>query len=106
MGRFKFTNYVPRNELEYYANHELARIAEQMPLYSAVKAESTRTKDGFYFSVRFHSLNTTFAATAAIKPDANSHHNRLWQKPAIDQIVRDLKKQIRDWHEKRRIDAA
>ncbi len=105
MARFKFTNYVPRNELEYYANHELARIAEHMPYHSSIKAESTQTDDGFIFSVQFTSLNESFAATATIKPAEKSRHNRMWQKPAIDKIILDLKKQIRTWHDKRRIEA-
>ena len=106
MGRFKFTNYVPRNELEYYANHELARIAEQMPYYSSIRAESMQTEDKFLFSVRVASQNQTFAASATVKPTENSHHNRIWQKSAVDKIVQDLKKQIRSWHAKRKIVAA
>ena len=105
MARFTFTNYIPRNEFEHYANHRLARIAESMPYCASVEAEATRIEDEFHFLVCFNSMQGTFTSTATIKPDSRSRHNRMWQKQALDQIVSDLKKQIHVWHEKRRVAA-
>lgn len=106
MRQFQFTNYTPRKEFEYYANFELDQIAELMPCYSAVHAESTRAPDGFRFLVCFRSLCGTFSAEATVRPDVHLHHDRMWQKPAIEQVVRLLKQQIRHWHEKRSVSAA
>lgn len=94
--RFVFVNFVPRKQIEIYANRVLAKVLEQMPRDSMVKAKAMRRADEFHFSVCEWSTGGKFNASSVSVPKIESK-NRLWQQSAIDTLMDQLWDQIDEW---------
>ncbi|MEK7357069.1 MAG: hypothetical protein AAB250_11515, partial [Bdellovibrionota bacterium] len=80
-----------------YANRMLANALAHMPSDSVVCAEAYRSPDGFHFRVSVRSSARKFDAFTTIVPSETCQGNRLWQTPAIDQVIEQLSEQLCEW---------
>ena len=97
MGRFKFINFCPREDVEFYANQALSRLLDRMPSDSIVKASAKQQGLDFYFSISVRSASKTFEINRLLTAGLSERNQRLWQKQVIDEILKELHEKILEW---------
>lgn len=99
--KFCLLNFIPRHGVIESINVVLELLQSQVPLNSTCHASIIRKNGLFYFEIILKSKHETFECQTVIDPRESRCRERMWQVEVVREMAKEIKGQIRGWHERR-----